>query len=537
MVVVGAGFAGMYLVKLLRDKGFSVQCIERGSDVGGTWYWNRYPGARCDVESMQYSYGWDDELQQDWEWSERFSGQPEILRYASHVADKHDLRSSMVFDTAVETMTFDAAENRWTLTTSREETLQARFCICATGCLSEANKPQQMFSGVDDFIGETFHTGHWPHADRFSGVLEPLEGKRVALIGNGSSGIQSIPEIAKVASELVVFSRTPQYSVPAQNQPMDKDYEAFMKANYKERRALMRANPGGQILHSNNEAVRERLRVGMQTRTLDWSPEEREAQYQALWDEGGFTFYTAFMDAGADPEANAEMAEFIRGKIRDTVTDPEMAALLSPENFVLCKRPVLDSGYFEAFNEPHVKLVPLEGSTSEEPKPGASSIAGITKNGVRMEDSREFEVDVIVFAIGYDAMTGAILNIDVTGEGGAKLADHWVDGPRSYMGLQMAGFPNLLTVTGPGNAALSPSAAPHPSKRLATFRISVRFHKHATHDRAALRVDRGDSFQDAQRRLDKDCHDTTGRGGLDGPFERRARRDSWPPRLLQLVHR
>ena len=279
----------------------------------------------------------------------------------------------------------------------------------------DASGLRTVFSGVDDFQGETFHTGHWPHADRFSGVLEPLEGKRVALIGNGSSGIQSIPEIAKVASELVVFSRTPQYSVPAQNQPLDKDYEAFMKANYKERRALMRANPGGQILHSNNEAVRERLRVGTQTRTLDWSPEEREAQYQALWDEGGFTFYTAFMDAGADPEANAEMAEFIRGKIRDTVTDPDMARLLSPENFVLCKRPVLDSGYFEAFNEPHVKLVPLEGSTSEEPKPGASSIAGITKNGVRMEDGREFEADVIVFAIGYDAMTGAILNIDVTG--------------------------------------------------------------------------------------------------------------------------
>ena len=336
-VVVGAGFAGMYMLHCLRQLGLSARVYETGGDVGGTWYWNRYPGARCDVESLQYSYSFSEELDQEWSWSERYSPQPEILAYANHVADRFDLRRDIRFDTKVTAATFDAAAKRWTVETDRGDWVTAQFCIMAVGCLSAANTPP--FDGMDEFRGPIYHTGHWPHG----GV--DFTGLRVGVIGTGSSAIQSVPVIARQAKRLTVFQRTPNYSVPAWNAPMDRERERAVKADYPNFRAKARARPTGFYFPFNVEPA------------LEATPEEREAQYEAFWERGGLPFLGAYGDLLFEKEANDTVAEFARNKIRSVVDDPDVADLLCPDNVFGCKRLCVDTDYYQTYNLPHVKLV------------------------------------------------------------------------------------------------------------------------------------------------------------------------------------
>jgi cation diffusion facilitator CzcD-associated flavoprotein CzcO len=422
-VIVGAGFAGMYMLHRLRRLGFAARAIEAGSGVGGTWYWNRYPGARCDVESVQYSYQFDDALQQEWEWSERYAAQPEILRYANHVADRFDLRRDIQFNTRVLSATFDETEGRWTIETSDGARTSARFCIMATGCLSSPNVP--MFDGLERFKGEQYHTGTWPHEE------VDFTGKRVAIIGTGSSAVQSIPIIAGQAKHLVVFQRTPNYAVPAHNAPLDPAYVQAIKADYPNLRARAKMTMTGIDFDYSDRKALETL------------PEVRTAEYERRWQRGGLSFLGAFQDLMVSQEANDTAAEFVRGKIRDKVEDPQIAELLAPKNTIGCKRLCVDIGYYETFNRPNVELIDV----SEEP------IEEITAHGVRAR-GRMHEVDAIVFATGFDAMTGALMKIDIRSRGGLRLQEKWREGPRTYLGVAMAGFPNLFTITGPG----SPSA-------------------------------------------------------------------------------
>ncbi len=425
VVIVGAGFAGMYMLHRARGLGFSARVIEAGDGVGGTWYWNRYPGARCDVESMEYSYQFSEELQQEWEWSERYASQPEILDYANHVADRFDLRRDMQFGTRVRSAVYDEAVSRWTVTTDGGAALSSRFLIMATGCLSSARTPD--FAGLDSFAGPTYHTGRWPHA----GV--DFTGQRVAVIGTGSSGIQSIPIIARQASELVVFQRTASYSVPARNGPIDEEERRVIKADY----AAFRARNS-----LSQTAIGSRLPIA-ESGALGDTREEREKVYEARWEHGGLPFLGAYIDLLIDPTANDTAAEFVRAKIREVVEDPEVAERLAPNTVIGCKRLCVDTGYFETFNRDNVELVDV----SETP------IAEITPNGLRV-GARAFEFDCIVFATGFDAMTGALLSIDIRGRGGRSLQDAWAEGPRTHLGLGVAGFPNLFTISGPGSPSV-----------------------------------------------------------------------------------
>ena len=436
VIVVGAGFAGMYMLHRLRGLGLSARVFEAGSGVGGTWYWNRYPGARCDVDSMEYSYEFDDGLQQEWTWSERFAAQPEILAYANHVADRFDLRSDMCFGTRVSAAHFDEGAKLWRVRTepsgkggsehpgvTGEST--GRFVVMATGCLSSANLPK--FPGIDSFRGASYHTGQWPH----EGV--DFTGKRVAVIGTGSSAIQSIPIIASQASQLHVFQRTATYSVPARNQPLDPDYVARTKADYHAFRDRNRAMPnafGSNMPRNESPAASA-------------SPEERQRAFEARWAVGGLTLLGAYGDLLLNAEANETAAEFVRGKIRETVKDPAVAELLTPRQVIGCKRLCIDTGYYETFNLPHVHLVDV----SKHP------IEAITPSGV-LTGGREYAVDAIVYATGFDAMTGSLLRIDIRGRGGQTLSDKWAAGPRTYLGLGVAGFPNLFTVSGPGSPSV-----------------------------------------------------------------------------------
>jgi cyclohexanone monooxygenase len=428
-VIVGAGFAGMYMLHRLRGLGFTARVFEAGSGVGGTWYWNRYPGARCDVESVQYSYQFDEALQQEWTWTERYAAQPEILRYANHVADRFDLRRDIQFDTRVVSAAFDEMAGRWTIETGDGARTSARFCIMATGCLSSPNLPQ--FPGLERFDGKHYHTGCWPH----DGV--DFSGQRVAVIGTGSSAVQSIPIIAKEAKHLVVFQRTANYAVPAHNAPLDPEYVKAVKAEYPALRARAKQTVTGiDFDYSDMKA-------------LETSPEVRTAEYERRWQRGGLSFLGAFQDLMVNQEANDTAAEFVRAKIRDRVKAPEVAELLSPKNTIGCKRLCIDIGYYETFNRPNVELVDV----SDEP------IEEITRKGVRAK-GREWEVDAIVFATGFDAMTGALLKIDIRGRGGRALKDKWNEGPRTYLGVAMAGFPNLFTVTGPGSPSVLTNMLP-----------------------------------------------------------------------------
>lgn len=430
VVVVGAGFAGMYMLHRARGIGLSARVFEAGDGVGGTWYWNRYPGARCDVESMEYSYQFSDELQQEWEWTERYATQPEILEYANHVADRFDLRRDIQFDTRVKDATYDDATCRWTIRTDRVggapgSEVRAQFLVMATGCLSSANIPD--FPGRETFDGATYHTGQWPH----EGV--DFTGKRVGIIGTGSSAIQSIPIIAEQARELVVFQRTASYSVPAGNGPLDPEETRAIKADYADFRARNSLMP---------TAIGSRLPVP-ELSALAVEPEERERVYEQRWEQGGLPFLGAFIDLLFDKNANETAAEFVRAKIHGIVKDPVVADRLSPKTVIGCKRLCVDTGYFDTFNRPNVELVDVSESPIEE----------ITPRGLRVGD-REFEFDCIVFATGFDAMTGALSKIDIRGCGGQLLRDAWSEGPRTYLGLGSVGFPNLFTISGPGSPSV-----------------------------------------------------------------------------------
>ncbi|HEV3226129.1 MAG TPA: NAD(P)/FAD-dependent oxidoreductase [Acidimicrobiales bacterium] len=425
VVVVGAGFAGLYMLHRLRGTGWSAQVYEAGSGVGGTWYWNRYPGARCDVESMEYSYSFDDDLQQEWQWSERYAGQPEILRYLEHVADRYDLRRDIHFDTRVVAATFDDGEDRWTVRTDHGVDHECRYLVMATGCLSSTNMPN--IDGLDSFEGEVFHTGRWPH----EGV--DFARKRVAVIGTGSSGIQSIPIIAAQADHLTVFQRTPNYSVPARNRPLEPDEQRAVKATYGDLRAANRLMPtgfGSRIPAPDPSA-------------LQATEDERVTAFETRWERGGFGFLASYADLVLDRSANETAAEFVRAKIRETVADPEVAALLSPTQVIGCKRLCLDTGYFDTFNRPNVRLVDIS----------TTPITAITPRGVCV-GPEEVPVDCIVFATGFDAMTGALLSIDIRGRRGATLRESWSAGPRTYLGLSVPDFPNLFIITGPGSPSV-----------------------------------------------------------------------------------
>ena len=428
-VVIGAGFAGLYMLHRLRDMGLSVRVFERGSGVGGTWYWNRYPGARCDTDSVEYSYQFSDTLQQEWRWTERFATQPEILRYLEHVADRFDLRRDIRFGTTVTEAAFDEAAGCWRIATDDGARLSATYCIMATGCLSAVNRPE--FDGLDRFAGEWYHTGAWPH----EGVS--FAGKRVGIVGTGSSAIQSIPLIAAEAGHLTVFQRQANYTVPARNAPLDAGVYADIRAQYGELRQQAKQTPTGCWWHVNPATADE------------MSPSARRRELEARWETGGLCMYSVFKDVLMNDEANDIAAAFIREKIRGLVHDPQVAALLSPHSFVGCKRICLDTDYFATFNRPNVTLVDISDAPVEE----------ITRAGLRT-GGKDYELDTIVFAIGYDAMTGPLLRVDIRGVGGQTLNAKWADGPRTYLGLLVEGFPNLFTITGPSSPSVLTNMVP-----------------------------------------------------------------------------
>jgi cyclohexanone monooxygenase len=422
-VVVGAGFAGMYMLHRLRGLGFSARVFEAGGGVGGTWYWNRYPGARCDVESMQYSFSFSEELDQQWNWSEKYAPQPEILAYANHVADRFDLRRHIVFDTRVTAATFDEVEKRWLVETDRGDKVFAQFLIMAVGCLSAPNRPA--FEGMADFRGPIYHTGEWPH----EGV--DFTGLRVGVIGTGSSAIQSIPIIAQQASQLTVFQRTATWSVPAFNEKLTPEYLQAAKADYPALRAKARGRPTGFFFPFNMKP------------TLEASPEEREAQFEEAWARGGLPFLGAYGDLLFEKDANDTIADFARRKIRGIVKDPATAELLCPDNVLGCKRLCVDTDYFETYNLPHVKLVDV----SKKP------IERFTTDGIEV-DGVAYPLDAVVSATGFAAMTGSFDKIRITGRNGQTLGQKWRAGPRAYLGIASVGFPNLFMITGPGSPSV-----------------------------------------------------------------------------------
>jgi cyclohexanone monooxygenase len=422
-VVVGAGFAGLYMLHRLRGLGLSVRVYEAAGGVGGTWYWNRYPGARCDVESMQYSFSFSEELDQEWTWSEKYSPQPEILAYANHIVDRFDLRQDIVFDTRVTVMTWDERAKRWQIETDRGDKVSAKFCVMAVGCLSAPNRPK--FPGIEDFKGPVYHTGEWPH----EGV--DFTGLRVGVIGTGSSAIQSIPIIAEQASELTVFQRTATWSVPAWNEALTPDQVKAVKADYPALRAKARARPTGFYFPFNMKPA------------LEASTDEREQLYEEAWQRGGLPFLGAFGDLLFEKGANDTIADFARDKIRDIVRDPATAELLCPDNVFGCKRLCVDTDYYATYNLPHVKLVDVSKMPIER----------ITAGGI-VVDGVEYAVDAIVSATGFAAMTGSFDKIAITGRDGLTLKEKWHAGPRAYLGLASAGFPNFFMITGPGSPSV-----------------------------------------------------------------------------------
>jgi cyclohexanone monooxygenase len=423
VAIVGGGLAGLYAIHRLRGIGLKVRAYEAGSGIGGTWFWNRYPGARCDVESLEYSYSFSNELQQEWKWPERYGTQPEILRYINHVADRFDLRRDVQLDTRIKSALFDRETNEWSLTTAQGEEIRARFCVMAAGNLSTPRVPD--FKGIENFRGKWYHSGLWPH----EGV--DFTGLRVGVIGTGSSGVQMIPIIAQQAGHLTVFQRTANFSLPARNGPMDPERERRHKADYPARRAAAMETPFA--IGGHPKPTRK---------TLEVTDEERARCYEAKWQEGGSISYLyAYTDLLVSKEANDTASEFVRNKIRGIVKDPKTAELLAPKSHPIgTKRLCLDTNYYETYNRPNVSLVDVRSDPIEE----------ITETGLRT-GNRQFELDAIVFATGFDAMTGALREIDVRTTDGAVLRDHWEGGPLTYLGLMVAGFPNMFVVTGPGS--------------------------------------------------------------------------------------
>ena len=424
VVVIGAGVAGMYAMHRLREQGLRVHGFEAGSGVGGTWYFNRYPGARCDVESFDYSYSFSGELQQDWDWSEKYAAQPEILSYLDHVADRFDLRSGFTFDTRVLSAQFDEDSSTWRVHTDGGHDVTSRFVVCATGSLSTANVPN--IAGRETFGGEVFHTGFWPH----EGV--DFTGKRVGVIGTGSSGIQSVPLIAEQADHLFVFQRSANYSVPAGNTPLDDKRRAEIKADYAERRALSKRSGGGSPFVSDPRSA------------LEVSEAERNAAYEERWKLGGVLFAKTFADQTSNIDANATAAAFAEAKIRSVVEDQAIADLLIPNDHPIgTKRIVTDTDYYQSYNRDNVSLVDLK----------SAPIEAIDEAGIKTTDSH-YELDALVFATGFDAMTGALDRIEIRGRNGETLRENWHAGPRTYLGLGVHGFPNLFIVTGPGSPSV-----------------------------------------------------------------------------------
>ena len=425
VLIVGAGFAGLHLLHRMRAAGLSAHVYEGASGVGGTWFWNRYPGARCDVESMQYSFGWDEDLQQEWKWSERFAGQPEIMKYANHIADRYDLRRGITFNTRITAADFDEATDSWTARTEQGEAIAARYVVMATGCLSTARIPD--FPGLKDFKGRTFHTGWWPH--------HPIDftGRRVAVVGTGSSAIQAIPVIAEQAAHLTVFQRTPNFSIPTRNGPMDDEYEQWWKTGYAQKRIDARHTRTGILNRQSPQ------------KAMETPPEERLDVYETRWQSGGTSFMGSFADLITSQEANDSAADFVRAKIRQVVQDPEIAELLCPTNHPIgTKRICVDSHYYETYNRANVTLVDVKNAP----------ITHLTETGLAWGEGAFAAFDDIVFATGFDAMTGTLTRIDIKGRGGETLKDKWEAGPQTYLGLMTAGFPNLFLITGPGSPSV-----------------------------------------------------------------------------------
>jgi len=421
-VIIGAGVSGMYTLHHLRELGFSVRVYDGASDVGGTWWYNRYPGARVDGPgSPFYCYTFSDELMKEWDWTETQSKQSDVLAYLEHVADRFDLRRDIQFETWVEEARYDEAAQRWTVETSTGVRASAQFLICAVGALSTTNMPD--IPGFHDFAGECYHTGRWPH--------EPVsfEGKRVAVMGTGSSGIQAIPEIARDAAHVTVLQRTPQFAFPAGNRPITPDEMEEARASWEAIRAKMYAHPGGFPADTHTRMA------------LEDTPEEREALYERLWQRGGFRFFLeSYNDIAMSEEANATMADFVRGKIREVVKDPETADKLMPDHFVMTKRPILENGYFEAYNRDNVTLIDLR----EDPIERFTPESVVTRTG-------EHPIDMLVLATGFDAISGTMLRLDPKGRGGVSLRERWQDRFHNYLGMTIHGFPNLFMLHGPGS--------------------------------------------------------------------------------------
>jgi len=422
VLVIGAGFAGLHALHTLREMGRKVAVIDAAADVGGVWYWNRYPGARCDVESLQYSYSFDEQLEQEWRWSERYAAQPEILRYIQHVADRFDLRRDLRLNTRVASAVFDEVGQFWLLSTEDGRQFAAPHCIMATGALSVPRLPD--IPGIGDFKGAIHHTGQWPH----EGV--DFSGQRVGVIGTGSSGIQAIPQLAKQAAALTVFQRTANFSIPAWNRPLDEQEQQAFKAVYREHRA--RAREVGTLYEFSDKGA------------FDVSQAEREREFERRWNKGGVNFVHSFNDLSTNKAANDTIAEFVRERIRRTVKDPVVADSLCPTDHPLgTKRICVDTGYFETYNLPHVRLVDLKKTPIDRFESRGVKVAG-----------EEIALDALVCATGYDALTGAVMAIDIRGRGGLRLRDKWAQGPRTLLGLMTAGFPNLFIITGAGSPSV-----------------------------------------------------------------------------------
>ncbi|MEP3120868.1 NAD(P)/FAD-dependent oxidoreductase [Nisaea sp.] len=424
-LVIGAGFTGLYQLHCLRDRlGLNAKVLEAANGVGGTWYWNRYPGARCDSESHSYCYYFSKELVTDWEWSERYPGQEEIRHYLNHVADRFDLRKDIRLGDRVISARFDDAETLWHVTTEGGKQYEAQFLITGVGCLSSANVPE--IPGLDNFKGDWYHTGSWPH----EGV--DFTGKRVGQIGTGSTGIQSVPVIAETAKHLTVFQRTANYSIPARNAPLSDDFKRYTKEHSDEIHEIMLAGPNGHPFRIEDRPV------------SSVTPDKQQEIYEAAWEKGGLRFRSVFKDLLTSKPANDTAAEFIKSKIREIVKDPETAALLSTiDHPFATKRPPIDSHYFETFNRDNVSLVDIK----------TNPVTRITPTGIETSASHH-DLDIIVFATGFDAISGPLLAMDIRGTNGVSLKETWAEGPKTYLGLQIAGFPNLFTVTGPGSPSV-----------------------------------------------------------------------------------
>ena len=424
VIIVGAGFSGLYMLYKMRKMNLKALIIERASDAGGTWFWNRYPGARCDIESIEYSYSFSDELQQEWNWSNRYSDQSEILDYINYVVKKFNLKENIVFNTSVKSAKFDENLKNWIVETD-SKSYSSKFCVMATGTLSSIKQPN--FDGLENFKGDWYVTGEWPH--------EKLDftSKKVAIIGTGSSAVQSIPVIAEEAKNLTVFQRSPNYTIPANNRPLTEKELSNAKSSYDQIREKAKYTRAGIGYNQFEER-----------KLLDLSSEEIKKELNNRWKMGGQEIFTAgFTDVGVDVEANKIVADFVKSKIKEIVKDPNVAELLSPEDAIGCKRLCADTNYFETYNRENVELIDLN----------SNPINSITENGI-LTKNKEFKFDTIIFATGFDAMTGALQAIDITGKNGKKLKQVWKDGPKSFLGLLINGFPNLFTVTGPGSPSV-----------------------------------------------------------------------------------